>query len=92
MTATLYQPWILEFDYECGAVGGMISRENESTQRKPAPVPLCPPQIPHDLGCYDGIPVINGLSYSTAHSEGKESMTVLKIGLNNKLKFQHGWM
>jgi hypothetical protein len=33
-----------------GAVGGMrIGRENPSTQRKPAPVPLCPPQIPHDM-------------------------------------------
>jgi hypothetical protein len=33
-----------------GAVGGMrIGRGNRSTRRKPAPVPLCPPQIPHDL-------------------------------------------
>jgi hypothetical protein len=36
-------------DAECGAVGGMIGRRNRSAQRKPAPVPLCPPQIPHDL-------------------------------------------
>jgi hypothetical protein len=28
---------------ECGAVGGL------STRRNPVPVPLCPPQIPHDL-------------------------------------------
>jgi hypothetical protein len=27
----------------------MICRENRSSRRKPAPVPLCPPQIPHDL-------------------------------------------
>jgi hypothetical protein len=27
----------------------MIRKENRSTQRKPAPVVLCPPQIPHDL-------------------------------------------
>jgi hypothetical protein len=26
-----------------------IGRGNRSTQRKPAPVPLCPPRIPHDL-------------------------------------------
>jgi hypothetical protein len=33
-----------------GAVGGMrIGRGNRSTRRKPTPVPLCPPQIPHDL-------------------------------------------
>jgi hypothetical protein len=32
---------------ESGAVGGMRScRGNGSTRRKPAPVPLCPPQIP----------------------------------------------
>jgi hypothetical protein len=37
-------------DDECGAVGGMrIVRGDQSTQRKPAPVPLCPPQIAHDL-------------------------------------------
>jgi hypothetical protein len=34
---------------ECGAVGGMISKGNRSTQKKSAPVPLCPPEIPHDL-------------------------------------------
>jgi hypothetical protein len=37
-------------DYEYGRVGGMrIGRENRSTRRKPTPVSLCPPQIPHDL-------------------------------------------
>jgi hypothetical protein len=37
-------------DDECGAVGGMrIGRGNRSTRKKPAPVSLCPPQIPHDL-------------------------------------------
>jgi hypothetical protein len=36
-------------DDECGAVGGMIGRGNRSTRRKPVPVLLCPPQIPHDL-------------------------------------------
>jgi hypothetical protein len=35
---------------DCGAIGGMrISRGNRSTRRKPAPAPLCPPQIPHKL-------------------------------------------
>jgi hypothetical protein len=39
-------------DDECGAVGGMrIGRGNRTTRRKPAPLPLCPPQIPHDLTC-----------------------------------------
>jgi hypothetical protein len=26
-----------------------LAGENRSTRRNPAPVPLCPPQIPHDL-------------------------------------------
>jgi hypothetical protein len=35
-------------DYD-GEFGGMkIGRENRSTQRKPAPAPLCTPQIPLD--------------------------------------------
>jgi hypothetical protein len=36
-------------DGNCGAIGRMmIGRGNRSTQRKPSPVPLCPPQIPYD--------------------------------------------
>jgi hypothetical protein len=34
-------------DYDDGEIGGMIGRGNRSTRRKPAQVPLCPPQIPH---------------------------------------------
>jgi hypothetical protein len=35
-------------DYDDGKIGGMmIGRGNRSTRRKPAPVPLCPPKIPH---------------------------------------------
>jgi hypothetical protein len=45
----LYQTRMIDDD-ECEAVGGMrIGRGNRSTQRKPAPAPLCPPQIPHNL-------------------------------------------
>jgi hypothetical protein len=47
-TGLLYQPRMMDDD-ECGAVGGMIGRGNRSTRRKPAPGPLCLPQIPHDL-------------------------------------------
>jgi hypothetical protein len=44
----LYQSRLI--DDECGAVGGMsISRGNRSTRRKPAPMPLSPPQIAHDV-------------------------------------------
>jgi hypothetical protein len=44
-----YQPRMIDGD-DYGAVGGMrIGKGNRSTRRKPAPVPLCLPQIPHDL-------------------------------------------
>jgi hypothetical protein len=45
----LSQPQIID-DADYGAVGGMrIGKGNRSTRRKPAPLPLRPPQIPHDL-------------------------------------------
>jgi hypothetical protein len=45
----LYHPQMIDDD-DCGAIGGMkIDRGNRSTRRKPVPVPLCLPQIPHDL-------------------------------------------
>jgi hypothetical protein len=34
-------------DYDDGEIGGMIGKGNKSTRRKPAPVPLCPPQTPY---------------------------------------------
>jgi hypothetical protein len=44
----LYQPQMID-DGDCGAIGGMkIARGNRSIRRKPAPAPLCPPQIAHD--------------------------------------------
>jgi hypothetical protein len=37
-------------DDQCGVICGMIiDRGNRSTLRKPAPVPLCSPQIPYDM-------------------------------------------
>jgi hypothetical protein len=45
----LYKPHMIdEGDY--GAIGGVkIGRGKRSTRGKPAPAPLCPVQIPHDL-------------------------------------------
>jgi hypothetical protein len=43
----LYQPRIM--DDECEVGGMRIGMGNRSIRRKPAPVPLCPPQILHDL-------------------------------------------
>jgi hypothetical protein len=45
-----------------------IGRRNRSIRRKPAPAPLCPPQIPHDL-TWDRrwvVAVESRLSYGTA--------------------------
>jgi hypothetical protein len=47
-TGLLYKPQMID-DGDCGETGGMkIGRGNRGTRRKPAPAPLCPPQIPHD--------------------------------------------
>jgi hypothetical protein len=44
----LYQPRMIHHDY--AAVGKIrIGRGNGSTRRKSVPVPLCPPEIPHNL-------------------------------------------
>jgi hypothetical protein len=41
---------MLDDDDDCGVIGGIqIGKGNWSTQRKPTPVLLCQPQIPHDL-------------------------------------------
>jgi hypothetical protein len=60
-------------DYDNGETGGMIGRGNRSTRRKPAPVPLCPPQTPHAARTQTqaamvggGKPASNRLSYGTA--------------------------
>jgi hypothetical protein len=34
---------------DCEAVGEIVGRGNRSARGNPAAVPLCPPQIPHDL-------------------------------------------
>jgi hypothetical protein len=59
-------------DYD-GETGGMMTCSgNRSTQREPAPVPLCPPQSPHDCsdvnpGRRGRKPATNRLSYGTAY-------------------------
>jgi hypothetical protein len=46
----LYNPQMIDDDDDSGAIGGMqIGKGNRSTRRRPAPVPLCPSQIPHDV-------------------------------------------
>jgi hypothetical protein len=43
-----YKPQMID-EGDCVAIGGIkIGRGNQSIRRKPAPAPLCPPQIPYD--------------------------------------------
>jgi hypothetical protein len=61
----LYQPQMIG-EGDCGAFGGIkIGRGNRSTRIKPAPAPLCPPQIPLDQ-TRGGKPATNRLSYGAA--------------------------
>jgi hypothetical protein len=48
LLASCTNPWMIG-EGHCGEISGMkIGSGNQTTQRKPAPVPLCQPQIPHD--------------------------------------------
>jgi hypothetical protein len=47
-TATTNRPIVPALgDYDDAEIGKMIGKGNRSTRRKPAPMLLCPPQIPH---------------------------------------------
>jgi hypothetical protein len=46
-TAATNKPIVPAPDVYDGEIGGMIGKENRSTQRQPAPVPVYPPETPH---------------------------------------------
>jgi hypothetical protein len=80
----LYRPRMIDDD-ECGAFGGMrTGRGNRSTWSKPAPMPLCPPQILHDLTWArtrvrrGGKPTTKRLSYEAADSKHKEDRSLVR--------------
>jgi hypothetical protein len=76
-TGLLHQPLMID-DGDCGTVGGMkTGRGNRSTRRKPALVPLCPPQIPYDQIRARTRAVAVSLSYGTALSSGPYYSTCL---------------
>jgi hypothetical protein len=71
----LYKSQMID-EGDCGAIGGMkIGKGNRSTERKPAPAPLCPLQIPHDQtrartpDRRGGKAATNRLSYGAAHGQ-----------------------
>jgi hypothetical protein len=52
-TSAIYWPIVpAPGDCEDGEFGGMNGRGYRSIRRKPAPAPLCPPQIPLDRFSY----------------------------------------
>jgi hypothetical protein len=60
----------------------MIGRGNRSTRRKPAPVPLCPPQTPYacpdaNPGRRGGKPATNRLNYGTTTNLDRNLVTIL---------------
>jgi hypothetical protein len=80
-------------DYDDGEFGEMkIGRGNRSTRRKPAPAPLCPPQIPLDQtpgsnpGRRGGKSATNRLSYCAVwRMELGEYIKILsKVTLNRR--------
>jgi hypothetical protein len=71
-TGLLYQPRMMDDDDECGAVGGMSGKGNQSTRRKPAPSSALFPTNPRgpdprsNPSRRSGKPATNCLSYGTA--------------------------
>jgi hypothetical protein len=50
----------------------ILAGESQRTQRKPIPVPLCPPQIPHGLTL---APVVSSASFLKKTGSGTDSVT-----------------
>jgi hypothetical protein len=67
-------------DYDDGEIGGIIGRGNRSTRRKPAPVPLCPPQTPHaarkEYFCIARVLTLRGV---TRNSESSTLCLILEV-------------
>jgi hypothetical protein len=80
-------------DDDYGAVGGMrIGRGNRSTRRKPAPVPLCPPQMPHDLTWDYLIPSALTLFIAVLNTLFCPGMTALhKINIVDENRTYQSW-
>jgi hypothetical protein len=65
-------------DYDDGETGGvMIGKGNRSTQKKPAPMPICPPQTIH--ACLDANPGLRGLICGGQSGSGAGFLRVLRF-------------
>jgi hypothetical protein len=69
-TSAIYSPIVpAPGDCEDGEFDGMNGRGNRSTRRKPAPAPLCPPQIPLDQTGFISSWVIHSLLSTLTHRQ-----------------------
>jgi hypothetical protein len=68
-------------DYDDGELGGVIVKGNPSSRRKPAPVPLCPPQTPHAARTRTRASAV-GTQRLTASTTARPSVVVNGISSN----------
>jgi hypothetical protein len=75
-------------DGDCGAIGGMkIGRGNQSVRRKPIPLPLCPPWIPHYLTRAWTRAAAMGSQWLTAWAMARSFILVRKLMMNEMAKY-----
>jgi hypothetical protein len=75
-------------DDECGAVGEMrLGRGNRSTRKKPAPVLLGPPQLPHNLGSNSGAAVGNQRLTAWAMARSSEYSVTTRVHYRASLSY-----
>jgi hypothetical protein len=65
-------------DYDDGEICGMTGTGNRSTRRKPASVPLCPPQTPHAARTRTRAAAVGSqrLSFCLDHNNDKKNQDV----------------
>jgi hypothetical protein len=74
-------------DYADGEIGGMmIGRANWSTRRKPAPVPLCPPQTPHAVRTRTRAAAVGSQRLTAWPTARHDALTCLVYSLTLKKK------
>jgi hypothetical protein len=70
---------------ECGSVAEMLGKGNRSTRRKSAPLPLCPPQIPHDMTRARPLAASAGSRLLTAKAMGRPHYAVNSVPILSKV-------
>jgi hypothetical protein len=71
-------------DYDNGEIGGMFGRGNQSTRRKPAPLPLCPPQTPRAARTRTRAAAVESqrLTAELRHGLNEGSTFLVKVGID----------